>query len=153
MKRFIIVAGILVAISLLWYISLYISKRNCDQLDHNLKLARLLGQLGMASYEVNRNNYSNATQWSTVFFNGVRDAANNTEDESVKQQLESVLARRDEITIDLAKSNPAVKEKLAQMYVNFYQIAMGRKIAERASIVSSGFRIGRKTLLHQENAA
>ena len=76
----------------------------------------------MASYEVNRNNYASAAQQSTEFFNALRDAISTTSDVTLKQNLEKFFTRRDEITTNLAQADPAVKEKLAQAYADFFQI-------------------------------
>jgi hypothetical protein len=119
-------AGILITVFLLGYVPSCVSARNAREqnarLDYELKLAELRGGLGMASYEANRNNFANAAQFATVFFNGLREAIDNTKDEAMKQKFESILARRDEITSNLAQTDPAIKEKLAEMYAAFFQI-------------------------------
>lgn len=123
LKKIGVGAGILIAVFLLGYVPSCVSARNTQEqnarLVHELSLANLRGRLGMASYEANRNNYANAAQFSTEFFNGLREAIDNTKDETMKQKLESMLARRDEIISNLAQTDPAVKEKLAQMYADF----------------------------------
>ena len=45
-----------------------------------------------------------------------------TEDQAVRQNLQAMLQQRDEITAGLAQSDPATKEKLAQIYADFFQI-------------------------------
>lgn len=121
-----VAAGVLLAVFSLGYIPSCVSARSAEErnvrLQNNLKLADLRGQLGMASYEVNRNNYASAAQHSTEFFNGLRETINIASDATLKQNLEKFLARRDEITTNLAQADPAVKEKLAQAYADFFQI-------------------------------
>ncbi len=130
-KKLAVAAGVLIAAFLLGYIPSCVSARNAQErnirLQYNLRLADLRGQLGMASYEANQNNYSNAAQHSTEFFNGLRETINNTSDETLKQSLERILARRDEITSNIAEANPAVKEKLAQAYADFFQITAAQQ--------------------------
>ena len=46
-----------------------------DRLTHKLVLATLQVQLGMMSYEVNRDNYGLAAQLATPFFDGARSIA------------------------------------------------------------------------------
>jgi hypothetical protein len=74
----------------------------------------------MSSYEANRNNFANAAQFSSEFFNGLRNLVDATRDEGLKQKLHAILSRRDEITSNLGEANPVVKEKLAQMFADFY---------------------------------
>jgi len=77
----------------------------------------------MTSYEANRNNYANAAQFSSDFFNLLAEMIGNSRDEALKQKLQPLLARRDEITTNLAQADPSVKDKLAQMYAEVFQIS------------------------------
>jgi hypothetical protein len=90
--------------------------------EQRLTIAELRGTVGLMAYEANRNNYTEAAKYSTEFFDGVRTAMEQSDSENVKVALGSLLARRDEITRELARTDPAVKEKLMQMYINFFQI-------------------------------
>lgn len=126
LKKVAVAAGVLIAVFALGYIPSCVSARSAEErnirLQRNLKFSDLQGHLGMASYEANRNNYASAAQQSTEFFNSLRDTISNTEDATLKQSLEKLFARRDEITTNLAQADPAVKEKLAQAYADFFQI-------------------------------
>lgn len=126
LKKVAVAAGVLIAVFAAGYIPSCVTARSAEEqnirLQQNLKLADLRGHLGMASYEVNRNNYANAAQQTTEFFNGVRDAISATNDVTLRQNLEKFLTRRDEIITNLAQADPAVKEKLAQAYADFFQI-------------------------------
>jgi hypothetical protein len=118
-------AGVVIVAFLLGYIPSCVSARNAEQqkalLEYRVRLADLRDKIGMASYEVNRNNYANATEFSGLFFDGLLKLAGEARDESFKQKLQQMLARRDEITTNLAQADPVVKEKLAQMYASFFQ--------------------------------
>jgi len=118
-------AAVVIVAFLLGYIPACVSARNAEQqkaqLEYKVRLADLRDKIGMASYEVNRNNYANATESSTLFFDGLAKLIGDARDEAFRQKLEAMLARRDEITTNLAQADPVVKEKLAQMYANFSQ--------------------------------
>jgi hypothetical protein len=86
-----------------------------------LAVASLQIQLGMMSYEVNRDNYGLAAQAATPFFDGVRSAIAYPANPDVTQALQAVLARRDEITSDLAQVNAGVKTKIAEMYADLFR--------------------------------
>jgi outer membrane cobalamin receptor len=125
LKKIAIAAGILILAFLLGYLPSMINSRATEQqnveLAHKLKGAELGSQLAMASYEVNRNNYANAAQFSSKFFDGLRDSINESNDQALKQKLQAMLARRDEITANLAQADPSVKEKLAQMVADYFE--------------------------------
>jgi hypothetical protein len=118
---------VLAMVFLLGYVPSYWNARSAEKerarLEQQLSLVRLHSQLGMASFEVNRNNYFNAADYSNKFFSGLRTAINSVGDAALKEKLQAVSANRDKITAHLAKADPAVKETIAQMYVDFYQIA------------------------------
>lgn len=101
---------------------LILTEEKLSLTEKKLKLVELRGQLGLVSHEANRNNYGEAAQRSTEFFNGLQEAFNHTQDETLKQQLQPILTRCDEITANLAKPDPAVKEKLAQLYLDFFHL-------------------------------
>lgn len=126
-----VIAGALIAVFLLGYVPARMSARNAQEsnirLQNELRLGNLEGHLGMASYEANQNNYANAAQHSTRFFSGLRAAIDDTSDETLKRDLERILARTDEITANIAEADPAVKEKLAQAYADFFQLTAAPK--------------------------
>ena len=126
-RKITIAGGALLAAFLIGYVPSCASARKAEaenaRLLNRLKMADLRGRIGMSSYEANRNNYANAAQFSSEFFNQVAEIINTEGDDSVKQRLQSILARRDEITTNLAQADPSVKDKLAQMYAEVFQIS------------------------------
>ncbi len=118
---------LLVAVFLLGYVPSWWKARSAEAqralLENQLSLTRLHSLLGMVSLEANRNNYHNAADYSNRFFNGLKKAIDNATRAELREKLEAVSANRDNITALLAKADPAVKEILAQMYADFYQIA------------------------------
>jgi hypothetical protein len=89
---------------------------------YDLDVARLRGRLGEVLHEANANNFGLAAERATAFFDGLRAAVNSnqlTAGSDRNAVLEGILARRDEISADLARADPAVKAKLAEMYMQF----------------------------------
>jgi len=127
LKKIVIAASLLIVAFLLGYVPSAISSRTASQqnaeMEHKLKIADLGSQLAMASYEAGRNNYANATQFSSKFFDGLLALISETKDQTLKQKLQALLGRRDEITANLAQVDQSVKEKLAQMYADYFQAA------------------------------
>ena len=117
---------ILLVAFLVGYVPSSISSRSALQqnaeLQRKLSVAELGGQLAMASYEANRNNYANATQFSIKFFDGLPRVISDTRDEAVKQQLQAMLARRTEIASNPAQPDPTLKEKLAAMCAEYFWV-------------------------------
>lgn len=118
-------AAVVIAAFLLGYVPSCVGERGAEQeragLEYKVRLGNLRDKVGMASYEVNRNNYANAARFSGEFFDGLLSLISDTRDETFKQKLQQISARRDEITTNLAQADPVVKEKLAEMYAAFYQ--------------------------------
>ncbi|HVS32975.1 MAG TPA: hypothetical protein VMS98_16135, partial [Thermoanaerobaculia bacterium] len=79
------------------------------------------GRLGEVVHEANVNNFAAAAERATVFFNGLSAAVNSPQLGSGPRRavLETSLARRDEISADLARADSGVKAKLAEMYIQF----------------------------------
>jgi hypothetical protein len=130
-KKLAVVAGLVILAFLLGYVPSMISSRATEQqkveMGHKLKAAELGSQLAMASYEAGRNNYANSAQFSSKFFDGLREVISETKDQALKQKLQVMIERRDEITANLAQADPAVKEKLAEMYAEYFQATEASK--------------------------
>lgn len=97
-----------------------------DRARYDLQVARLRGQLGDLLQEANRNNFGNAASMATAFFDGIEKALAHPQlptPSTRRQILEGARARRDEISADLARADPSVKQKLAQMYAEFAEAA------------------------------
>lgn len=124
-KKLAIAAGILAGAFMLGYVPSCIDARVVREQNTKIRsqfeLSELRGQLGMMSYEANRNNYGSAAKRSSEFFDGVRKAIERTTDAGMRDKLQGLLAQRDQITTDLAQVNPAVKDKLADMFAELYQ--------------------------------
>ncbi len=88
------------------------------QLD--LEVARLRGRLGEVLHAANANNFGVAAENATAYFDGLRSAVNSTQLPAGSERrvvLETILARRDEISADLARADHGVKAKLSDLYM------------------------------------
>ena len=123
-------ALVLLGVFLLGYVPASMSARAArveqDRLTHALAFARLQVQLGMMSTEVNRDNYGLAAKLATPFFDAIPAAIAGAADPNVTQALQAALARRDELTSDLAQANAEVKTKIAGMYADLFRLTQTR---------------------------
>jgi hypothetical protein len=86
----------------------------------DLEVARLRGRLGEVLHVTNANNFGVAAENATAYFDGLRSAVNSTQLPAGSERrvlLEGILARRDEISADLARADQGVKAKLAELYM------------------------------------
>jgi hypothetical protein len=124
-KKLAVAAGILIVVFMLGYVPSCIDaqavREQNTKIQSQLELSELRAQLGIISYEANRNNYGTAAQLSSEFFDGVSRAVDSTSDPRMREKLQGLLAQRDQITTELAQVNPAVKEKLANMYAELHR--------------------------------
>jgi hypothetical protein len=132
-KKLAMAAVLLITGFLLGYVPSSISSQTTQQqnaeLERRVKGAELGSQLAMAWYEANRNNYANATQFSGRFFSGLPEIIADSKDQALKQNLEAMLARRDEITSYMAQVDQTVKDKLAEMYAEYFQITQATRLS------------------------
>jgi hypothetical protein len=131
LKKLAVAAGVLIIAFLLGYVPSSISSRSTQrqnaELERQLRVTDLGNQLAMASYEANRNNYASATEFSTRFFNGLPEIITESKDQPLRQKLQAMLLHRDEITSNPAQVDQTVKEKLAQMYAEYFQATQPNK--------------------------
>lgn len=93
-----------------------------SQVEFVLEVARLRGGLGEVLHDANANNFGTAAEKATAFFDGVRAAATSEHAAAGSERrkvLDAMLARRDEISADLARADAGVQAKLAEMYLQF----------------------------------
>jgi hypothetical protein len=100
-------------------------RRQNANLQQSLRIAELRGVAGLMNHRVGQNNYGAAAKLSTGFFNGLRQAIATSSDEALRDNLRAMLQQRDEITVSLAQADPAVKQKLEQIYADFFQMRHG----------------------------
>lgn len=91
-----------------------------EQTELDLRLANLHRQLGVASYEAQRNNFSSAATAARLFFDGCRSVVNDhkfEEQPRTRLALQSYASNSDIILGQLANADPAVKERLASLFL------------------------------------
>lgn len=91
-----------------------------EQTQVDLRLANLHRQLGMAAFEAQRNNFSNAAANARLFFDGCRGVVNDHKFEDqprTRLALQTYAANSDIILGQLANADPAVKERLASLFL------------------------------------
>jgi hypothetical protein len=91
-----------------------------EQTELDLRLANLHRQLGIASYEAERNNFASSAAAARVFFDGCRSVVNEYKFENqprTRLALQSYAASSDQILGQLANADPAVKERLASLFL------------------------------------
>lgn len=86
------------------------------QLQQQVDFLKLQNKLVELFLEVEQKNFGAARPISTAFFNEARRLADSASDAEHRRRLEQILSRRDEITADLASTNPATADKLKAMY-------------------------------------
>ena len=80
-----------------------------------LQVADLLGQALTLKDVAARQNYGQARELSSTFFDAVQAAAASVPEDRLRQGLNDVLSRRDEVTAALARGEPAVTDALYQI--------------------------------------
>lgn len=68
-------------------------------------------------------NYGNARDCSTKFFNAVRQSRVAIRSDDLREKLAAVLDRRDEINSDLTALRPETADKLRALYLELYRAA------------------------------
>ena len=92
------------------------SRAEIGGLQQQLRLSRLHGQMGLLILEVEQSNFGKARVLSTRFFEDLLRELREMPEGEGRQRLEELRKRRDDITADLAVSNPEVAKKLRQIY-------------------------------------
>jgi hypothetical protein len=77
-----------------------------------VRMGQLLGQALAVREVVQRQNYGQAQELSSSFFDSVRTEAAATSVDEFRTVLNDVLSRRDAVTASLAKADPAILEIL-----------------------------------------
>ena len=94
-----------------------------------LRLATLHRELGVASHEVQRNNFASAAEAASRFFDDCAKLANTepfSGDARTRVALLGYAGQRDEVMALLAAGDPAVRERLASLYLTMNGVLMRR---------------------------
>jgi hypothetical protein len=85
-----------------------------------LRLATLHRDLGLASHEVQRNNFASASEAASRFFEDCAKLANTepfVDDDRTRVALMGYASQRDEVMSLLAAGDPAVRDRLSALYL------------------------------------
>jgi hypothetical protein len=99
-----------------------VAETRSNVLDEQLRLARLRNQLAGIIFQIQDQNFGRARELATNFFGDLGEAASLAEVPPVKEQLEKILSRRDELTGDLASLSPQSVAKFREIYAQFAQL-------------------------------
>lgn len=98
-----------------------------DAAQKQLRLSQLQNDIASAAIDARRGDYEPARQATSKFFSNATAELENTSSniftKEQQSQLKTLLSPRDEIITLLSRNDPAVTEKLAEMYV-LYRRAM-----------------------------
>lgn len=99
------------------------AQNQAARIQEQLRVATLQNQLGMILIEVEQNNFGNAKERSTTFFDELRQTTTTMRDDRRRERLMTLLNRRDEITSDLTSLNPETAAKLRLLCLELHQIS------------------------------
>lgn len=90
-------------------------QRQLDEAQARVRLCSLLGQLQSLMQAVSAQNYGQARELSSRFFDDARAEADRTPEPAFARALEAALGRRDAVTAALARADPEAIEPLRQV--------------------------------------
>jgi hypothetical protein len=132
-RRFIIYAGVLLAVFLLGLIPMWLQARasagKLAEAERRLTLVGMQGDLASATIDARRGEYEPARQAASQFFTSLRgevdkgDASYFTQ--AQRAGVQPLFAGRDEIITLLARSDPASADRLSELYVAYRKAVSG----------------------------
>lgn len=87
---------------------------------HDLRMARLEGQLGAALSESLRSNYERSRQLMADFFTTLQGTVGEVREPAQRRALEGILAQRDEIITLLSRAQPESTQRLMILYTTYF---------------------------------
>jgi uncharacterized protein HemX len=105
-----------------------------EQLQHTelqLQLANAHQRLGIASHEVQRNNFASASQAAAEFFDQCGTLARTdafAKEPRTQVALTGYAQQRDEVMAQLAAADPAVRERLSSLYLTMQGVLERRAL-------------------------
>ena len=135
MRRFIIYAGVLLAVFLLGFVPMWLKARECGGslagAEQQLSLARMQNNLASSVIDARRGDYEPARQAASQFFTSLRAEADkgdvSTLTPAQREGVEPLFTRRDEIITLLARSDPASADRLSDLYVSYQKVMSDRE--------------------------
>ena len=112
-------------------------RQQLDAAEARVRMGELLGQAIAIREVVMRQNYGQAQELSSAFFDSVRRKAAATPLAEFRSVLNDVLSRRDSVTASLAKADTATLEALRMIEVQIRR-ALGYPVFEEAAATQIG---------------
>jgi hypothetical protein len=132
-----LVAGVLLLLVLAFLAGYVPERMAADRMETTLRtaqldleLANLHRDLGVAALEAQRNNFTTAATAAQTFFEGcARLAQRNSFENEPRTQiaLAGYAQQRDTVMVQLAQANPAVAQRLADLYFTMQGVLERRK--------------------------
>ncbi len=94
-------------------------ERRVAELERNLTFQELATELGVAAVEAGRESYEPARRTASDFFTGLQASIDHAPAE-VAGEMNSILARRDDVITDLSRGVPASADTLAALFIRFH---------------------------------
>jgi hypothetical protein len=111
---------VLVLVFLLGFVPQYLEKRQIQSelaiSTERLKVSELRDLAGMMMLEALRQNYGVARDYSSQYFEKLRDTSEHVENATLKTSLQELLSSRDAITASLSKADPASASQLQAIF-------------------------------------
>ena len=124
-RRVTIYAAVMLAAFLLGFGPMWLSARartaERDAAVQALRLARIENSLAAAAIQARRGDYEPARAAASTFYTDLRAELDRADTAlaAPREALQALLVERDQIIALLARSDPAVAERLAQTYVSY----------------------------------
>lgn len=103
-----------------------------DAAQKQLRLSQLQNHIASAAVDARRGDYEPARQAASNFFTSATNELENTSSniftKEQQTQLKTLITPRDEIITLLSRNDPAVTEKLAEMYVQYRRVMNNEKL-------------------------
>jgi hypothetical protein len=133
MQRIMIYAGVLLIVFLLGLVPMWLKARaatnSLAETEHQLVLAKTQNNIASAVIDARRGDYEPARQAASQFFTSLRAELDKADDSNLtqaqRQGIQPLLAGRDEVITLLARSDPAVADRLTDLYVAYRKIVSG----------------------------
>lgn len=103
--------------------ALHAREERIAQLERDVQLAKIRDTAGLLYLELTRSNYGVAAPQASALFDQLRQVAGNESYSSLRGEFEKILAQRDSVVANIAKSDPAAMVSVRDIVERLHQIA------------------------------
>jgi hypothetical protein len=129
LRRFGVNAALIFAAFLLGFVPMWLAARTRtverDAVQQALRLSQLENTLAAAALQARRGDYEPAREAASTFYTNLQAEIDRTPpvvSASQREMMQSILAQRDQLITLLARADPAVAERLANVYVSYRRV-------------------------------